>query len=828
METTDEEAPRIRVSGYNMEQLSEVDLKIYRFPDRETYQAALAELSDIPAWAYSVRNSWKTDVSKLQLHSDTKVKLENQSYWEFYIQFPGKLDEGFYAVEVGTDRGETVQSLMTISNLTSYSTVSETETLVWLHNNTTDKPIADAKITLNADTELGSTDDNGMLRVPTPQFLLDHVQDMTGFLKMETGENVIYTPLLGYDSYGNTLSDIERVKPYWSYLYTDQPIYRTTDTINFWGVIKNRDTEEVPEKITVSLVRHQDGYWSEKQSVISKQEVTPDKIGAFQGAIGIDNVPPDYAYAVEVRVGDEILYVKYLTIQTYTKPLYKLSITPKTQYVIRNETLTHTISANFFDGTPAANLKLDTSGGMLTTDAQGKAKITKTYDGEDSQYWISDDLFVNPQKAEEAEINASASVTILPGEKLIKINGESKGNHATMTGTIHRADLEKLNDGKEEPNSIEDDGFGETLPNEKVTLKVVRTWYTERQTDTSYDFISKKTIPMYAYDSHEETVQTQEVTTNAKGEFSLEFDMLEGSSYQTIATVTDEKGRASEMWAYAYAEDYQSSYDMFGDSAYLEFGENGSDRALEKSIGDDVNVKFMRKNELLPETGEGNFLFIQAREGIRDVTLSPSPEYNFTFEEKDIPNILLQGIWYDGTTYWATDIDSPYMGMGFNSGLTVSFKEQDRKLDIDVQSDKETYKPGDTVRLDFTVKTPDGQGTQADLNVNLIDEAIYAVMEANGNYDIDFLSDLYKDVRSGIYTRYTSHTFAINPGGAEGGGGSNEPRSNFQDKALFVSVETDAEGRASTEFTLPDNLTSWRVTTHALNEDYYAGEIGRA
>lgn len=54
----------------------------------------------------------------------------------------------------------------------------------------------------------------------------------------------------------------------------------------------------------------------------------------------------------------------------------------------------------------------------------------------------------------------------------------------------------------------------------------------------------------------------------------------------------------------------------------------------------------------------------------------------------------------------------------------------------------------------------------------------------------------------------------------EKGGG---PREFFTDAALFTSVQTDSSGRAQVKLTLPDNITSWRITAQAISRDLYAG-----
>lgn len=50
-----------------------------------------------------------------------------------------------------------------------------------------------------------------------------------------------------------------------------------------------------------------------------------------------------------------------------------------------------------------------------------------------------------------------------------------------------------------------------------------------------------------------------------------------------------------------------------------------------------------------------------------------------------------------------------------------------------------------------------------------------------------------------------------------------DAREDFQDTALFTVVSTDSDGKAQVTFTLPDNVTSWRLVALAINDDLEAG-----
>src|SRR5262249_58016950 len=61
-------------------------------------------------------------------------------------------------------------------------------------------------------------------------------------------------------------------------------------------------------------------------------------------------------------------------------------------------------------------------------------------------------------------------------------------------------------------------------------------------------------------------------------------------------------------------------------------------------------------------------------------------------------------------------------------------------------------------------------------------------------------------------------------GGAEGGGGI---RSQFKTTVLFApAVVTGADGKAEVEFTLPDNLTTYRIMAIAIDRGDRGGEGG--
>ena len=147
-----------------------------------------------------------------------------------------------------------------------------------------------------------------------------------------------------------------------------------------------------------------------------------------------------------------------------------------------------------------------------------------------------------------------------------------------------------------------------------------------------------------------------------------------------------------------------------------------------------------------------------------------------------------------------------------------------KKLDISITPDKQSYRPGEDVKLSVDVKDSAGNPASAEVNISIVDEAYFALY----NQSADILSSLYGVyISSGFISEYLSYEPLPGFGGAGaemgGEGGDDSIRRDFKDTALFTAVKTNADGKAEATFRMPDNLTSWRVTCQAVTSDLRAG-----
>ena len=165
-----------------------------------------------------------------------------------------------------------------------------------------------------------------------------------------------------------------------------------------------------------------------------------------------------------------------------------------------------------------------------------------------------------------------------------------------------------------------------------------------------------------------------------------------------------------------------------------------------------------------------------------------------------------------------------------NAGIKVAVAS----IDVAIATDKEVYRPGDTVTVDLQTNF-DGKGAPARLTVSVVDEMIYAlqpeIAPAIGDF---FYHPRRNNVRTSASLSFISYDVAL-PGmpGAPGGANRSDrgvkvlerPRREDVDTAAWQpDLVTDASGKARFTFRMPDSLTRWRITARAVNVEGVVGQ----
>ncbi|MEK7118623.1 MAG: alpha-2-macroglobulin family protein, partial [Patescibacteria group bacterium] len=193
-------------------------------------------------------------------------------------------------------------------------------------------------------------------------------------------------------------------------------------------------------------------------------------------------------------------------------------------------------------------------------------------------------------------------------------------------------------------------------------------------------------------------------------------------------------------------------------------------------------------------------------------------KYQFAATEQYIPNVVASVLLLSprpeikyGEVYYAVGTD-------------------EKKLAITITPGKKSYLPGEKVKLGIEVKNSKGNPVRAELSLSVVDMSVLALV---GNTKKNPVTFFYNGepltIRTAINVKNVLNVAEIPVGtkGGAGGGGDDlekQKRGLFRDTAYWEgAIETDANGKANVEFTLPDNLTEWQVESVGITENTKIG-----
>ena len=773
--------------------------------------------------------------------------------------------------------------LIQSTELSVFIMASGQDSVAWIHNGTTSEAVGGAQIALNGtgSSMCGETAEDGTARLVRYSGIDAEKENMTDrmFVKKLPSEyrlltvhdgdhsfiealtsSVIYngySGCFGANYYTNT--------DYYTYLYTDRQIYSTTDEINYFGIIRPRkEGTALPEKLTVKLGQ---GWWASNEIV--SQEIVPDEAGCFTGVLSFeDQKNVGYAMVTLVDENETVLAQSdSFSLIDYVKPTYTSeTVTDKPVYVLgkdRDNEAVVGITVSYFDGTPAADFGLTEewcsdglvrSESVFKADQKGHVEEHIAFRAENlPNTWHPQSLTAAYQSAdiEDEKLYIDQTLMVIPRD--VMLTAENDPDTETLKVSTYAVDTSGIKELSDLYDSENFRGEGLSL---KVHGLMIKCWYEKISEGLKYDYIYKRSYEAYHYEYHEDVVQECEIdTTDGEGSFSyhIEKDEANPACYYMKLSVGDSAGREVECTAgisYHSLARYQNNNGS-GTAEYWLKALNQKEEVPEDpgSWGwfYQEDNKFSEKepaafvlvcNDEEVEMPEGaELLSATVQDGFSDIETGTSPERSVAFAESLIPNYYMTGAYFDGKNVW------PLRATG------MSFDYETRDLDIRVEGDKEAYQPGETVTVTADITRKEGgnavpEGTRVVLGV--VDEAVFALSEQDirilqrlyGRFSINYSSYSSRNILSAADTDnaksangryYEDAEEAVETSAVmapmDGGGAQAEEyiRSEFRDMAYFAMTTTDDTGRATFTFTIPDNMTSWRLSVIAVTDDLWAG-----
>jgi len=780
---------------YSKGKAPSLHVSLYRYPDHKAFVNALARRDEIPQWSYHVRNRYRGDFSGLNKYAEFGLEFLTADPYNHNIVFPQPLPAGFYAAELKA--GEAVRQVwFQVTDLAVYAARGEGSSLFWVNDLRTGAPARDVQVLVESKNITARADAAGAALIKEA---LAGAKQNYALVKSGARETVV--PLEPVPEY---YQESKLSRDYWKYLYLDRELFQPGDTVRYWGVLSPRSGTAGPAKEIVVELNGSDGplYEGAPDQPILSQKVNLAG-NTFSGEVKLPVLKPGYYY-LAVKTGETTLLSRGFSVETYQKPAYRLTVTPEKHAVFTGEDMYFRVKATFFEGTPvpglSLNYRIQGRSGMVTTDERGEARVTYTgsADGDFFNHYEHVILWVNAALPEAGEITEYGEVLVFRGKVYLAGEASRQEDTFTLKARLTGVDLVRINAGS---FAIEENFLTKPVPSRLIKGKIYQNVWEKVEAGQRYDFINKRVEKFYNYSHSTRHIGDFSMVTGSDGTATYSGKLSQDNSYYLEMATEDSDGRqvkrrvdisgASGNGYPGYK--YYHLEDLAGKKGYMP--------------GENVGITFMENVGKLADRDHG-FLFFHGQKQVETYTVSGHAQYRFGFAEEHIPNVNVFGVYFDGKSYREA------------ASRSVPFAKETRELNVKVETDKKEYRPGEKVKLAVRVTDKDGKPVRAQVNLNLVDEALYSLR----NQEVGLLNSLYDDyIHPHLMTR-TSHDHPeLMYGGAEKGGEGESERKDFRDTVLFTTRETGRDGRAAAEFRLPDNLTSWRVTYQALTSGLQAG-----
>ena len=826
-----------------------INLEVFYISCQEQAIRKISHFALSPHWSIAWRNLNYFNVSDFtRIYSTTITQANTNEFgWSETYTFRNNLPAGFYIVR------------STVNDLTSYMFIQITDTavqivaddnraLVWINDMNTGRPAANAQVFDPISGQVFAAAEYGIAVVERDLRHRDYLIIQTGDKESVVFINsAAFQSFFGgwdswhwgsdwyFDSHSSWMPSSQAGNnQYWAALQLDRTLFQRNDTLNLWGFVQNRRTDENISHVTAVLTEN--NWWrsSQGRDTLHTQNFSVN-YGAYHGEIHLPHLDPG-TYRLAIFHGDILLSSTFFTVMDYVTPPYQLTVEASHRAIFAGEEITLTARTEFFEGTPVPdlaisysfwgqNLQPQTWGQEGRTNSEGVLEIIAIPTPSNASIQGESRLNFSAEATlpEIGRVFQEASARVFVNDIHLSPRASRSGQDANLFVDVRNITLERINNNTA---THWGDFLDTPAAGQRINVEIFEIYWERVRDGEFYDHINRRVVPRYRHIRHERLLETFETTTNANGHAEANFQVpnREFASYQARLTTTDGNGRQMHHTVFI-GRNFTSFHNAAQEGLFL-YGANEEGYG----VGDMVELVVMEGLE----AAIGNILFVVVQNGILSYHIGQNP-LNFTFSPEHAPNVRVFAFHFNGHTYhtnWAMS-------------QRLQFNTAGRELNIEITTCQEAYRPGDLAT--FTLRVTDMQGNPraANINMSLVDEALFALRD----YSVDTLASLFSNISDSLrLSMATHHTFessgltraeteVASPGAAGGSdmamdsiatsydAEDSQIRQQFEDTAIFASLRTNAQGIATFTAPLPDNITSWRITASAISEDLYAGNI---
>ncbi|MES0359985.1 MAG: Ig-like domain-containing protein [Anaerolineales bacterium] len=726
---------------------------------------------------------------------------------------------------------------LVVSDINTTLKLGATDALVWAVSLQDGSAAEDIPVAIYSERgevlAQGRTDSQGVLHTEIPVREMEDIYGISYAILGEPGEETFSAAL---SSWGQGLDgssfgyQVDYTPPHLeAYLYTDRPIYRPGQTVNFRAILRQvyNGRYSLPDRSNLILNLTND---------FGEQIDSLDlPLSDFGTAHGIYTLPEDTEPGVYRLISEQAHFSSVaFQVAEYRKPEIDLNVSFPSEQALAGETINGTVRARFFFDAPAGNVpitwtlfrtpeifnlpgyqvgKSDTrwlsglpgvfspisleqvSQGQGETDPSGIFDIELVIPPADQRYRYS--LEVTATDESELPVSARSDVLVNPAEYYIGIRPDVWSGRA---GSEIGFDVQVV-DWDQEPAGQQ------TLSAEfqKVVWERV-----EAQPGVFRGFPTYE--PKYT------TVSSTDFSTAEDGKARLAFTPTEPGTYQLQVTGSGLGGETALSQALLWVGGPGQAVWPNLPNQRLRLT---ADRSLYQQ-GDTAQV-------FVPNPfGAGALALVTIERGVlfehQIIALQESgAAIPVLLGDEQAPNV------YISVTLLKPDGEGePDFRQGY---LILPVEPIEQTLNISLTSDPVRAEPGGEVTFDLLVTDAHGKPVEGEFSLSVVDLAVLALSDPNSK---NIVSAFYGDQPLGVSTSLSlaasTKLRSVEALGIGGGGGGElvSPqlvREEFLDTAYWnAAIVTDADGHAQVKMTLPDNLTTWQLDTRGVTQDTLVGQ----
>lgn len=623
------------------------------------------------------------------------------------------------------------------------------------------------------------------------------------------GESKAYSGFNYYRSDGDTHK---------TYFYTDRPVYRLGQTVYFKGLCRTIDERGIAnkgagEKLDITVE-------DPDNNELTTLNVMTNAHGTFHGLIEVPKDGKTGGYQVQIKYADGTISYQGFEIAQYRKPEYQVEVLPMTERVLAGDKGKARVRATYFFGGPVANAR-------VKYNVYSSTDYTTRWRLMDRPEYFSffDDWYDSDYYEGAGDYSATGyAVTDANGEAIVEF--DTKAPEAPLSGPPGSEFADKKLKVEAEVTDISrlsvvgsgsmNESAGDFLLSVTPTNYVVASGQPMAVDIKAVDYAGKPVatsvsvrLMRYPWDRFKSEykadvmMETKTVSTNAQGMAHLDLETKSqwaSDSYYVIAQATDNGGHK--------VQDSGSIWVASSERPFMLSHKEAQKEPLKLKLDKRVYLPGDKAKLIItgPFTGTDGAEAIVSIEGTRLHSFSTIPL-------KSAAQLVEIPVKAEYTPNFYVTVSLVAKNKQFyNQEQVVMVSPDSHFLNLQVASDKEKYKPGESVK--YTVKALDQKGAPVkgvELSLGVVDESIYSIR-----------AETAADIKKFFYQRLPNWvtTVCSFPEQYSGGPDKLEPkvRKDFKDTAAWIpELVTNEKGEATAVVKLPDNLTTWRATVRGID-----------